>query len=127
MQPQIKKQNLESEFFTEERCHITELSNDGADPELSIARVRVEPGVTTCWHRLKHNHERYVITAGEGRMEVGDLPPQQVGPGDVVLIPKCCPQRIANTSQENDLIFLAICTPAFEVNSYEDVEHLYKT
>jgi oxalate decarboxylase/phosphoglucose isomerase-like protein (cupin superfamily) len=41
--------------------------------------------------------------------------------GDVVLIPPMCRQRITNTGSE-DLIFLAICTPRFSNDVYEDIE-----
>ncbi|QSX77838.1 cupin domain-containing protein [Agrilutibacter solisilvae] len=109
------------EFPTAERCHITEWSNTDADPVMSIARARVEPGVTTRWHRVVGTVERYVILEGRGRVEAGELPPREVGPGDVVLIPAGCPQRIANTGQ-SDLTFLAICTPRFRPGLYEDLE-----
>lgn len=121
MKAEIKKQNLKTEFYIAEKCFITELSNSVDDPDVSIARARVEPGVTTRWHRLKGITERYVIICGKGLVEVGDLPPQEVNPGDVVLIPSMCPQRITNTCKE-DLIFLAICTPRFAQDAYEDIE-----
>jgi oxalate decarboxylase/phosphoglucose isomerase-like protein (cupin superfamily) len=54
-------------------------------------------------------------------MEVGELPAQEVAPGDVVLIPPSCRQRIACVG-EGDLIFLAICTPRFSEVAYEDIE-----
>jgi oxalate decarboxylase/phosphoglucose isomerase-like protein (cupin superfamily) len=54
-------------------------------------------------------------------MEVGELQPQEVSPGDVVLIPPMCRQRITNIGSE-DLIFLAICTPGFSNDVYEDIE-----
>ncbi|MEA2093868.1 MAG: glucose-6-phosphate isomerase family protein, partial [Pseudomonadota bacterium] len=54
-------------------------------------------------------------------MEVGELAPQEVKAGDVVLIPPMCRQRITNTGAE-DLIFLAICTPRFSNEVYEDIE-----
>jgi len=54
--------------------------------------------------------ERYVILSGEGLVEVGDLPPQRVRAGDVVVIPARCRQRIANLAT-TDLVFLAICSP----------------
>ena len=54
-------------------------------------------------------------------MEVGSLPLQEVNPGDVVLIPPDCRQRITNTGQE-DLIFLCLCTPRFIPEAYEDLE-----
>lgn len=109
------------ELYTAEGCFITELSNTADDPAVSIARARVEPGVTTRWHRVNGTAERYVILQGKGRAEIGDLPPQDVAPGDVVLIPPSCRQRIANTG-ERDLVFLAICTPRFTSEAYEEIE-----
>lgn len=108
-----------SEFPTSEGCYITELCNSPADDEASIARALVTPGVTTRWHRLTGISERYVILEGRGRMEAGDLPPTEVGPGDVVLIPPQCPQRIANMG-ESDLVFLCICIPGFRPEAYEE-------
>lgn len=70
----------EAEFDTPEGCFILELSNTPDDPAVSIARARVASGATTRWHR--------------------------VTPGDVVLIPPSCRQRIANIGQ-GDLVFLA--------------------
>jgi mannose-6-phosphate isomerase-like protein (cupin superfamily) len=121
MRTKIKKQNLNAEFYISERCYITELSNSTDDPDVSIARARVEPGVTTRRHRLRGITERYFIVNGKGRMEVGELPPQDVKPGDVVLIPPMCPQRITNIGKD-DLIFLAICTPRYAQDAYEDIE-----
>lgn len=121
MKEVIKLQNLGLEFFTPEKCYITELSNMSDDPDVSIARARVEPGVTTRWHRLTGTVERYCIVNGRGRVEVGKLPPQEVNAGDIVLIPPMCRQRITNIGTE-DLIFLAICTPRFSNDVYEDIE-----
>jgi mannose-6-phosphate isomerase-like protein (cupin superfamily) len=117
----IKKQNLNAEFYIAEKCFITELSNSADDPDVSIARARVAPGVSTRRHRLKGITERYYIVSGTGCVEVGDLPPREVTPGDVVLIPPMCAQRITNTGK-NDLIFLVICTPRYSQKSYEDLE-----
>lgn len=105
------------EIYTEERCHIVELSNHADDPAVSIARARVEPGMTTRWHRLRGIAERYVILQGSGRVELGDRVAQDVGVGDTVLIPPDCAQRISNTGAD-DLVFLAICTPRFEWAAY---------
>lgn len=123
MQPKIRKIDPESEYFFDEGCHITEISNTEEEPDLSIARARVEPGVTTRWHRLKNSSERYVIISGTGLVEVGDLDPVRVGPGDVVSIPPMCRQRITNTGQD-DLVFLAICSPRFRSELYEDLDDL---
>ncbi|MDP9142209.1 MAG: cupin domain-containing protein [Pseudomonadota bacterium] len=117
MIPSIQHGALLPEHYTEERCHIVEMSNSADDPAASIARARVEPGVTTRWHRLRDIAERYVILQGEGRVEIGDTIVQIVGAGDTVLIPLDCAQRISNVGKD-DLVFLAICTPRFEWGAY---------
>lgn len=121
MKETIKFNNPGEEFHTPERCYITELWNLADDPGISIARARVEPGTTTRWHRLEGIAERYCILSGTGRVEVGDLPPQDVNSGDTVFIPPMCRQRIANVGAD-DLVFLAICTPRFSNDAYQDVE-----
>ena len=121
MNETIKQKNIKEEFYTPEKCYVTELSNTPEDPDVSIARARVEPGVTTRWHRLKETFERYVIISGRGIVEIGKLPPQEVIAGDFVLIPPMCRQRITNTGTE-DLVFLAICSPRFSQDVYEDVD-----
>jgi len=121
--PPILRPYPSAEVLTDERCYILELSNAPDDPDLSIARARVLPGVATRWHRVINTVERYVILDGEGRMEVGDLPPQDVQAGDVVLIPSSVRQRITNTGTD-DLVFLAICTPRFRPEAYEDAEEV---
>jgi mannose-6-phosphate isomerase-like protein (cupin superfamily) len=120
MKETVKHQNLSNEVYTRERCYITELSNTPGDPDASIARARVTPGVTTRWHRLTGTAERYCIISGRGRVEVGKLPPREVSAGDVVLIPPMCRQRITNIGSQ-DLVFLAICTPRFLDDAYEDI------
>ena len=121
MKEAIKHQNLSNEFYTPEKCYITELSNSPDDPDASIARAKVEPGVTTRWHRLMGTAERYYIVNGRGCVEVGKLSPKEVKPGDIVLIPPMCRQRITNIGSE-DLVFLAICTPRFSNDVYKDIE-----
>jgi mannose-6-phosphate isomerase-like protein (cupin superfamily) len=120
MRGEFKPFRPEQEYFFVEGCHIIELSNTAADPAVSIARARVEPGRTTRWHRLAGTVERYVIVSGSGRVDIGDES-RAVGAGDVVIIPALCPQRIANTGAD-DLIFLAICTPRFHSDNYQDIE-----
>ena len=121
MKATIKKRNTADEFYTPEKCYITELSNTPEDPDVSIAQARVKPGVTTCWHQLKGTAERYYILNGKGIVETGDLSPREVGIGDIVLIPPMCPQRITNIGQD-DLVFLAICSPRFSNDVYEEIE-----
>ncbi len=121
MKEAIRHQNLSNESYTPEKCYITELSNTTDDPDASVARARVESGVTTRWHRLKGTTERYYIISGRGRVEVGNLHPEEVNAGDVVLIPPGCRQRIHNIGPE-DLVFIAFCTPRFVNAVYEDLE-----
>lgn len=110
------------EYWFREGCFITEWSNSDADPDISIARARVEPGRITRWHRLDSITERYVILEGQGRAEVeGET--RDVQPGDVVVIAPGLPQRIANTGK-TDLVFLAVCTPRFRPESYSEISEL---
>ena len=121
MKPAVKPLDEASEYFFAEGCFIVESSNTPEDPALSVARARVEPGCTTRWHYLEGITERYVILAGEGDAEVGDLPATRVRPGDVVIIPSGVRQRIHNPGGD-DLVFLALCTPRFEESAYVDAE-----
>ena len=117
----IKKCDLSQEYYFDEGCYITELSNTADDSQVSIARARVEPGKTTKWHSLRGIAERYIILEGLGRVEIGNLEPQEVSVGDVVIIPPEERQRISNIGT-NSLIFLAICSPRFEESNYVSME-----
>ena len=108
------------EIWTSERCFIRECLNDTAYPEVSIARCRVEPGVTTQNHALSV-HEIYVIEAGNGLMMLGDQAPFAVSEGSVVTIPKHTAQSIRNTGTD-DLEFLCVCTPRFSRECYTSLE-----
>ncbi len=110
-----------SEYYFREGCFITELSNTPEDPELSVAHVRVEPGETTRWHKLLATTERYLILSGKGSVEVGNNNAREVSERDVVLIPPEVRQRITNTGEE-DLIFLALCTPRFQEKYYVELD-----
>mgnify|MGYP003514616191 CR=1 FL=1 len=96
MKPQIKAYKPGGEYWFPEGCYIDELLNDPNDPVVSIARARVPVGGITRWHRLRGTAERYLIESGRGRVELGVLDSREVGPGDVVVIPPDCRQRIAN-------------------------------
>lgn len=120
-QPCIIHNEATPEYYFEERCHITEFWNSPHDQEASIASARVEPGITTRFHRLEGVTERYVILEGKGRVEVGELGPEVVSSGDVVVIPPGTPQRITNIGS-SDLVFLAICTPRFTPSAYEGID-----
>lgn len=117
----IKRPNETDEYPTEERCHILELLNESDDSSQSIARARVEPGVTTAWHQLKDTSEVYLIISGQGSVELNEEERHDLNAGDLVRIPPNTPQRIENTGVD-DLVFLCFCTPAFGENCYESLE-----
>jgi len=106
------------EYYFKEGCFIEEWHNDSADQYCSVARVRVEAGKTTKLHSLKNTTERYVMLGGEAMVTVGEKR-WKVSMSDVVVIPPDTPQKIENLQQE-DLIFLAICTPRFEEKNYRE-------
>lgn len=116
----IPTPNARDEILTRERCYITECLNDERVPQVSLARCRVPPGVTTERHSLSVA-EWYVIDSGRGRMTVGDDEPFDVGPGDSVAIPAHAAQCIENSGAE-DLIFQCICVPRFKPGCYSPLE-----
>ena len=109
------------EYFSAERCYVTELYNNPLDSTVSVARIRVEPGVSTCWHRLTGISERYLLLSGQGLLELGEHPPRLLLEGDHALIEPDQAQRITNTG-DSDLEFLVICTPRFQLAAYQDLE-----
>jgi mannose-6-phosphate isomerase-like protein (cupin superfamily) len=122
MEPKIIKASSLMEYLTPERCFIYE--NCGfstGNSEVSIARARVEPSVTTKAHHLEGIQEIYIITDGAGKVQIGDSAPAEVSKGDVVIIPAGISQKITNTGK-TDLIFYCVCTPAFTEKRYVDEE-----
>ncbi len=117
----IHSQSVQETWFNEEACHIQEIGNTPDDPDVSIARARVAPGHHTHWHSLRNTTERYLIVAGTGTVEIGELAPTTVVAGDVVVIPPGVRQRIINTGN-TDLLFYAICSPRFTPDCYQDLE-----
>jgi mannose-6-phosphate isomerase-like protein (cupin superfamily) len=57
--------------------------------------------------------------SGTGLVEVGSEEPCDITTGDVVIVPANTRQRIKNTG-ENDLLFLAICSPRFLKKNYRE-------
>jgi mannose-6-phosphate isomerase-like protein (cupin superfamily) len=121
MSKKICRHKLQDEYWFQEGCHILEVANHLDDPQVSIARARVVPGMTTQWHCLHETWERYLIIEGEGVAEIGDLAPARVSAGDVVVIPPDTRQRIRNAGIQ-DLIFYAICSPRFTPECYRCLE-----
>ena len=94
--------------------------NSAEQPEVSLARTRVEPGVTTELHSLSVS-EWYILEAGEGLMHVADSDPFVVRPGDVITIGMHAAQQITNTGK-SDLVFLCVCVPRFSPECYTSLE-----
>lgn len=105
----IVKASSLKETLTAERCLIAE--NYSAE-DISIAQARVKPGITTLPHHLNGVNEIYLVTSGEGQVDVGDLKPTKVEAGDLIVIPAGASQRISNIGK-TDLVFYCICTPKF--------------
>ncbi|HFD81412.1 MAG TPA: cupin domain-containing protein [Gammaproteobacteria bacterium] len=117
----IRRADEAGEYWFEEGCFVTEVSNHPGDPGLSVARIRVPPGTSTRRHCLEDTWERYLIVEGEGEVEVGGLEPTRVSVGDVVCIPPGTPQRI-RCSDSGELVFYALCSPRFTPACYRDLE-----
>jgi mannose-6-phosphate isomerase-like protein (cupin superfamily) len=120
VQGSVVRPNPDEEFTTPERCAILESWNDESDRAVSIARARVDPGITTQLHRLNVD-ERYIVVEGHGLARVGELLAAEVRPGDVVLIPAGMPQQITNVD-DSPLVFYCICSPRFDPAGYEALE-----
>ncbi len=121
MATELKQFNISNEYYFHEGCFIIECSNSEADPAVSIARARVEAGKTTRWHRLLNTVERYMVLSGTGIAETEYRPATTLCQGDILIIPAGHAQRIHNPGK-NDLVFLAICSPRFESQNYQDAE-----
>jgi len=114
-------QFVEKDQGNGEGCFIIQRLNEPGVPALSIAQARVSPGVATALHTLSSD-ERYLITAGEGLMQLGDRQ-LFVRAGDLVNIPKQVAQRICNTGA-GDLIFQCLCTPRFTPAAYSPADEV---
>ena len=114
------KSDQAAEFWTDERCFITELCNTDHVPGGSLAIARVEPSVTTQLHSLTGLTETYIVIEGGGLMEV-DGSQFNIVAGDQVVIPPGVSQRVTAQS-ESDLRFYCLCTPRFFADSYVNLE-----
>lgn len=85
----------------------------------SLAEATVPPGAKTLLHRHVRTEELYHVTAGSGRMTLGESK-FDIAPGDTVLIPPGTPHRVEANSDE-PLVLLCCCSPAY---AHEDTELL---
>ena len=116
----LENKLLNKEYYFKEGCYIQEWQNSADQPGMSIARVRVLRKTATRLHALRNTTERYVILSGEAEVTV-DAKSWTVGVGDVVNIAPNQTQKIENRTNQ-DLVFLAVCTPRFVIENYYDLE-----
>ena len=76
---------------------------------LSIADIRIPPGVAVRAHRHEVVEESYHVVAGTGRMTVAGTA-RDIGPGDTVVILPGERHDIRNLG-ETDLRLVVTCTP----------------
>ncbi|MBI1423629.1 MAG: cupin domain-containing protein [Gammaproteobacteria bacterium] len=108
-------------FVTKDGSLIRELMHPSqhASRQQSLAEAIVQLGQKTALHRHQRTEELYHITAGNGRMTLGEetFPVQA---GDTICIAPGTPHCIENTGA-SDLHILCSCTPAY---SHDDTEIL---
>lgn len=106
-------------YITRDGSEIRELMHPDHNPvrNQSLAEATVPPGTTTQLHKHLLSEEIYHITAGRGRMRLGQKI-VEVGPGDTVAIPPGTPHAIENTGND-PLTILCCCSPPY---SHEDTQ-----
>lgn len=108
-------------FTTKDGSLIRELMHPSVhgNRNQSLAEAVVPAGTTTQLHQHFQSEEIYHITAGEGRMTLGqDVFTVQAG--DTVCIQSGTPHKIANIG-EGELKILCCCAPAY---THDDTELL---
>lgn len=100
-------------FITKDGSEIRELLHPAshAVQAQSFAEALVPPGATTHLHRHRTSEEIYHITAGVGRMRLGERV-FDVAAGDSIVIAPGTPHNICNTGSVT-LAILCACTPAY--------------
>ena len=100
-------------YVTKDGSEIRELmhpSRHGARQQ-SLAEAIVAAGEATTLHSHRVTEEVYHVTAGEGRMTLGE-DSFRIGPGDTVLIPPGTPHRVEALG-DAPLRILCCCSPAY--------------
>lgn len=101
-------------FVTKDGSEIRELlahRNSGIRLQ-SLAEARLEPGKSTQEHFHRQTEEIYYITAGAGRMRIGEET-REVRVGDAIAIPPGMRHKIWNIGSET-LRLLCCCAPPYE-------------
>ena len=111
-------------YVTKDGSTIRELMHPGVhdNRNQSLAEAIVAPGTRTVLHRHRASEELYHVTAGTGRMTLGEET-FDVAPGDTIAIAPGTPHCIRNTGAE-PLRILCCCSPAY---SHADTDLLEGT
>ena len=112
-----RREQLEA-YVTRDGSTIREWAGPGYVAEaanLSLAEATVAPGRATIEHLHRRSEELYLVTAGAGRLRVGEEE-RAVAAGDCVAIPPGTPHRLHNDG-EVDLVVVCACSPSY---SHED-------
>ena len=91
---------------------VYELLGRAAGARHSVAYVTIPPGKASLRHYHPEAEESYYILQGEARMLLGEEE-ASLSAGQIVYVPPLQPHRIVSTGTA-DLVFLAICAPAWE-------------
>ena len=101
-------------FTTLDGSTIRELAGPAwtAAENQSLAEATVPPGGRTEAHYHRTSEELYLFTAGRGRMRLAGEE-ADVGAGDCVVIPPGVEHELWNASEEEPLVLLCCCAPAY--------------
>lgn len=104
-------------FTTLDGSEIREWAGPVSAPAVnqSLAEATVPPGGATTEHYHRVTEELYLVTAGRGRLRIGEEE-REVGVGDCAVIPPGERHKIWNTGDE-PLRIVCACAPAY---SHED-------
>lgn len=105
-------------YVTRDGSIVREWAGPGYSPARNqrLAEAMVPPGASTIAHYHRLSEELYLVTAGSGRLQVGEEE-REVQAGDCVVIPPGERHQLHNTG-EADLVVVCACSPAY---SHEDI------
>ncbi len=100
-------------FVTKDGSEIREWAGPVSAPAVnqSLAEATVPPGGATAEHYHRLTEELYLVTAGRGRLRIGEEE-RDVAAGDCAVIPPGARHKIWNTGDE-PLRIVCACAPAY--------------
>ena len=100
-------------FTTLDGSEIREWAGPVSAPAVnqSLAEASIPPGGATTEHYHRVTEELYLITAGTGRLRIGDEE-REVAAGDCAVIPPGARHKIWNTG-DAVLTIVCACAPAY--------------